>query len=865
MAWRARQSHAEQLRHETEWTEHWNQDHQYTWSEEKTPYTPEDDVQQQDLPAAVQPQPFAAFHPSGMPRLQEPPASCSSRPDMLSNVETPFWLRSTARRLGDWSGQDKPEHERLGVATLVTPTQAARQGMSREAYQNIATRTYVKYSAIAANPEQYLQYVLGLPCLFIVVSFEGATVVETENYLCSKWGVKVLVVMSRWGKADDDESQSGEGAFMDCMKEIILPFLDSNVFPEDTVAFVFEEDWRLSEKDAAVSAMRCNQDWAKLLRQPPDNAFCAKMGQQKDKMTPDEFLMEWGRCSTCWEVEPFDDVAGEAFHIEPVEGQESEIEEDAPRECGARVIRTTASAAVPKSAFRRAGRRGSVACEGTDACSPLALEDTPLTRSQKKRKLQNENEPCHRVILDSFGHKLTRPPAPSPAQHVDVLGLVSLQIQALEKKVGNIVSYSIQCGRGKDHSFLYSGKPKKYSFSNALTAYTKAGGRACAHWLSLPTTYRSHFDGMLAGWLSTERDKVPEQEMSEYYKALSPRKYNNPTFEAEWFAFPRNLEKVPSLGDALQCCFVVPSVGHFLAHQSGCTAEFEATDLPPFWDPRHTGETLSCGSYYFCPWLARKKGQPLFLRNDWTPDNTGTTLGQHEQRASMKQDVHTEFQPSMSKYWWTQVPPWIPTTTDLLDAQVNSMSPWRIGTDDCTPVDCEESDPASWGPVTEGAYRRRKKFLGHYFTLRYFSWTWRPVWAHWTVAKATTVPQRVSYARPDWRGYLQPMDRALQQQLQRDDTAFRLILDMYKRWYKEFLLRHGSFPHLPTQQQWKRDHPPERPCPARPCPQRPNVPEPEEESPANDMEGHNVVSHGAATEFPEDEDTDENPESTPFL
>ena len=45
----------------------------------------------------------------------------------------------------------------------------------------------MKYTAIAANSEQYLQYVLGLPWLFLVVSFQGVTVVETEKYLCSKW------------------------------------------------------------------------------------------------------------------------------------------------------------------------------------------------------------------------------------------------------------------------------------------------------------------------------------------------------------------------------------------------------------------------------------------------------------------------------------------------------------------------------------------------------------------------------------------------------------------------------------------------------------------------------------------------------
>ena len=101
----------------------------------------------------------------------------------------------------------------------------------------------------------------------------------------------------------------GEGTFADAHKYMINPFILSNVFPEDVRAFVFEEDWCMNSKDAAIREMRHNPRWNKLLRLDPQHPFWDGLSA---KLTPEEFLCQFQEYTEAHEVEPLHNVVGES-------------------------------------------------------------------------------------------------------------------------------------------------------------------------------------------------------------------------------------------------------------------------------------------------------------------------------------------------------------------------------------------------------------------------------------------------------------------------------------------------------------------------------------------------------------------------
>ena len=178
-----------------------------------------------------------------------------------------------------------------------------------------------------------------------------------------------------------------------------------------------------------------------------------------------------------------------------------------------------------------AAKENADASEATQS-EPSAASASNARREPKRQKTEAKENPCHVPLYDIDGQLLEKVGAAGSAVHPDLVGLVSLAIQAEEKKVGNVVLFSIQLGRGKEWKGLYGKSPLKYKFSNALAMFTKAGARCLKVHLE-GGAKREHFDYTISNWLASDMGKLEDEVLTKYYEALNPRCMRS-DIEAAW-------------------------------------------------------------------------------------------------------------------------------------------------------------------------------------------------------------------------------------------------------------------------------------------------------------------------------------------
>ena len=705
----------------------------------------------------------------------------------------------------------RDRNENLGTQALPPVQAALDKGMTREEYQNRAFRANARYAAIGKNPESYLQYISGMPTLWIVVSFEGAHAEEIESYWASKFGLKVLVVMGRWGKADNDPLQKGEGTFADCHKEIINPFILSNVFPEDVRAFVFEEDWCLTSKDAAIREMRNNPQWNRFLHLDPKHEFWDAIGRDTK---PSEFLAKFQEYPEAHHPEELHKVVGESPR--PLSSLTDTSQGTSTGEPWAADTSSASHGALgPAEGSKRRGDGGESAGHPMDPKADQKWADKGLADRAWKKQKGNDEDPARVPIYDANDEPLAKVPPPTASVHPDIVAMVSLAIQASQKKAGNLVQFSMVCGRGKDWCGLYGSSPMKYKFNNACSMFTKQAVRTLDVYLAKAENL-THFDYMLHLFLCTPLNDMSEDVLREYHWAMCPSTLGEASRPAQFAVVKDNLrrccglhggkecaEKEPCLGDLLGACYLQPSFGHFCAHISGCSDGYTAEPLPPSWHPSHTGEN-ALGDFHFMCFLPNKqKGHPYYIRSDWGAHPNGSG-GQHESRVTWE-TANTTFRADLGLLWFTEVPRWIKTPEQLegcikdRDCAYRWNQGWSV-------IDCEQT-PASVRDKKHADHRKYNSCLQAYWQFRNF--TFRDDYmtkAHWAVCKEQLVPQPTSNSRKLWRGFQQPADKALATLFVRDDAAIKCALHMYITWRNELYLQQGKCFHKPTQGEYDTAH-----------------------------------------------------------
>ena len=779
MAWQSRQDQWRDWHDDQRWNEWWRFDHRNdfggsNWQEEW-------DGVQEDVVAE---QNHGWLRESGRGTGSSSSSSHTrfDRAAALRDPKVPFWIRGSARRLGDVDG-NKPEEG--NPPYKISEEDARALGLSRPAFQNRKAREHARYLVFGKNPEQYVHYICGRPCLFIVVSFEAAKDAEIEQYFCSKFDIKALVVMSRWGKAPDDTAQKGDGTFCSCMADLVIPFILSNALPEDLLTFIFEEDWRLTERDALLSEMRQNKEWSKGLVLPPDGEFLYEFERNKTVLNPkpEEFLEALGSTR---EGADYDDFSGVVQDYLPGEPSDAE-----------------AAHATMMQALRFAA---------------TAMGEEVPSRSPPK-DLPNF---AHKKIMDVDGYRLARTANPQSRQaHRDIVGMVSLCNQAAEKKCGNLVSMSIQVGRGRDWNGMYGGKPLKYKFSNALLAVSKAGARAMKWYLEKFVKKYDHFDKIMMELCTTGWKTLTDLDRQSLYEAMSGPTHSRLNFPAEFWS-ATGVEKEPSLGDAIGACYLVPSVGHFCRHFSSSNDKWGKEDFISSWDDRWTGEVLDPAKgqcdYFFLAWTVKNGGWPIFLRNDWAPE--GLTSGepsasQHEERCSWQDDKKRDlliFRP-VPTIWFTRTPPWIHNTNELLTiTKGHTQDPnqaWaglcKSPTSKYTPCDCAETKATVW-QKGHADQRKARKAQKEYWTLRNFTWMNKSAMADWRVAKTVGVEDEEDPRRALWRGFVQPRDLAFRELLTREDRLLDTICGHYKTLSETKEFEKGAHPCKSRQDEYDRRH-----------------------------------------------------------